>query len=836
MKSPIARLGAVLLLAALLLMTGMVALSAAAPPDARDTPPAAPARAAAFHTVCPSGECDFRNIQDAIDAAAAGDEIRVTAEDYEEHLVITKALTLSGGWDAGFKFQDAQTVLDNPDAAKPVGHGRMITATAEEITGTITIDHFTVMNGNASVTPVTETVRYAQGDRLYFSGPLAGKAGVPAGERPGILAALEAGSATASAATGTAQEREAAQIARLEGLLPVRGPADLAIPGAPAVLKPTKGGGLYVTNASLRLLHANFYFNVANDLGAGVGGAVAAEDVGTVEVRDCIFKWNTGSSIYTGAGGGLYISYALEDGVEVAGNTFASNQAGFGSDPTTKDSLSYGGGLAASMARGIRVHDNVFQGNLSSYYGTLGAGGGMQLISTRRAVVTGNLFEANTSLARNRPQQTNDYGTGGGAEINLSTGATVQHNIFRSNVSAVFMSGWGGGLSMNTSNDVLVSDNEFTENWAAFRTPEQLIAYHNAGGGGLSMITDLNARVLNNTFSRNRAAYWQTPSYDASGGGMFAETGIENMLVAGNTFSDNQATDSGAGRGGGFAAMYSDGDSVTLRGNQFLRNRASLSGPGEGGAIFSSITLTLESNLIQGNIASGRGDGAGGGAAFGRVRSTRAPERVTLTANRFLDNQAQPDGAGTGGAVYLRASGGFSVTNNIVAHNAAEVGGGLALSGEMADRDGPRLVANNTVVENGGDGIWHAGWPVTQTLLLNNIIAGHSTGITAGKAVSDVVSGPLLIDYTLFDKNVADVGGDGPSTVAHSLHGDPLFVDPPAHNYRLLAKSPARDAGHTGDPAPAADADGKARPYGPRTDVGAYEYRPWFNYLPGIAK
>ena len=459
------------------------------------------------------------------------------------------------------------------------------------------------------------------------------------------------------------------------------------------------------------------------------------------------------------------------------------------------------------------------------------------MISTRNATVSGNLFEANTALARGRPQQSNDFGAGGGAEINLASGTVVEDNTFRSNVASLSMSGWGGGLSLNTSSGVMVRKNIFDENWATFRMSDQLIAYHNAGGGGLSMLTGADAQVVSNTFSLNQAAYWQPPDqsnvYNASGGGMFAEMGVNNLLVAGNVFTSNLASRNGTGRGGALAVVYSDGDAITLRGNQFLGNRASLNGPGLGGAVFASNDfITLESNLLQGNVASQGGDGYGGGAAFDRMRGKPAPQQVDLLANSFLENRAQEDGGGTGGGVYLRGSGGFNVSNNVLARNAAEVGGGVALSGELVEHQTARTAANNTLVANQGEGVWFAGWPSTPTRLLNNIIVSHTLGISAGQVISGVASGPLWADGTLFHHNGQDVGGGGAVTVTHVISGDPLFVNPVVDNYRLQKPSPARDAGWNGPPAPATDADGRPRPFGPAWDLGAYEWSIWLNYLP----
>ena len=66
---------------------------------------------------------DYPAIQQAIDAAQQGDEIRVQSGDYFEHLVVTKNLTLSGGWNVTFTEQTPDLTTINATG----GRGLVVT-------------------------------------------------------------------------------------------------------------------------------------------------------------------------------------------------------------------------------------------------------------------------------------------------------------------------------------------------------------------------------------------------------------------------------------------------------------------------------------------------------------------------------------------------------------------------------------------------------------------------------------------------------------------------------------------------------------------------------------
>ncbi len=125
-----------------------------------------------------------------------------------------------------------------------------------------------------------------------------------------------------------------------------------------------------------------------------------------------------------------------------------------------------------------------------------------------------------------------------------------------------------------------------------------------------------------------------------------------------------------------------------------------------------------------------------------------------------------------------------------------------------------------------------------KTLLVrNNLIAGGSVGLylQSGQAVADhntIVgfshTGVHWNGPPSWHNNI--VYGNGPASninpPAGNLTGvDPGFVDPAAGNYRLAAHSPARDTAVAIPDLPAIDHDIEfnPRPFGPASDIGAFE-------------
>lgn len=729
---------------------------------------------------------DYPTIQQAIDAAEEGDEIWVAAGTYLESLSITKGITLSGGWNITFTVRTpGDSTIDG------LGLRRVISITCPTSDTVVTIDGFTVANGNA-------TLRGGgpPGLRAAEELPGSGVALTPDPLTPAErLARLEADLAGVverglypggPAAYRAMLDRVQQQIGRLE-----QAGSQPQVSEQPSQEATDCGGGIYSWNASLHLLNSRLSFNVAS------------------RRRD-------------GCGGGVFVGRSAPGGVLIRGNTLRQNIA-----TTGPDSLGRGGGLFAILTPGIVVEGNVFQENAAASGGRQGGGGGLHVEASSDVVVRDNQVVRNTASAGWEPST----GMGGGASLFHVWDATVAHNQFQENLAGVHGEGAGGALYVAESGRVVVADNDVIGNWACMFQ----MASAAAGGGGIALYSMDDIAVTGNVIRDNTASVSSPGFGQARGGGLDAETcwhplACGEAQVVGNSFSGNVASLSYMSGYGGGAHLMDTRDTV-VAGNSFDSNVANVGGVvGWGGGLYlaPSADTRIQGNTFHENMAVASGEGTGGGLCV--WEESLELWDATVDGNLFLDNQADTDLAfpvpSSGGACAFK-TGGLTFTNNVVTGNRADGGGGL-LVGHMKEGG----VTNNTLVGNSVDGILVHPTNLTPITITNNIVVSHSVGISVGQGTTATVR------YTLWQGNDTDIGGTGLVTHTHPVIGNPAFVDPAVDNYHLTAVSAARDAGDPAGvpPAPDHDADGVLRPQGPAVDLGAYEWQGHLLYLPLVYK
>lgn len=275
------------------------------------------------------------------------------------------------------------------------------------------------------------------------------------------------------------------------------------------------------------------------------------------------------------------------------------------------------------------------------------------------------------------------------------------------------------------------------------------------------------------TVTRGRSNY--------SGGGIAADLAsltVRNCQITGNL---------APGDGGG---IFVNGGTAHILNNRVISNTGTWAG---GLRIINDADAAIIGNEIRHNVAQVAGGGievdcCGGSAPL-------------IARNLIADN----DGGYRGGGVRVNETH-AQLVNNILAHNQATIGAGVWLEGQSAYPADATLTHNTLVGDlSGGEGVW-VGAYVTVTLV-NNILAGHTTGLTNTAPASSTISA----DHNLF-WNTND-----PIVGTNAVLADPLLDA----TYHLTIGSPARDAGAVVSDV-TVDFDGGPRPVG-GYDIGADE-------------
>ena len=302
---------------------------------------------------------DYTLLQDAIDVAQPGDgdTIRAVGQGYgatEEHIRITKSITLSGGWDPEFKGRKAEkpTIWLN----QPGTTGRFLT-----------------IEGGPGVVVKLEGFSFNFGDA-------SGQGGIPES-----LAAARTASKPTSDLRGLADLEGLASPATVRGAvtqLGARGklPAE-AISAVETLLSrldtvaqedyPARvaaapqadidcGGAIYSRGVGFYLSESYFQRNIASKSGDGYGGAVCVLDAPADQlvISDVEMRFNLGSGPGNGLGGALYIAKA--PGARLSNLNLFLNVA------STRGPNGEGGALLVVEAAGLTLSDSVFDGNIAS--------------------------------------------------------------------------------------------------------------------------------------------------------------------------------------------------------------------------------------------------------------------------------------------------------------------------------------------------------------------------------------------------------------------------------------------------------------------------------------
>ncbi|MBN1955554.1 MAG: hypothetical protein JW900_10965 [Anaerolineae bacterium] len=491
--------------------------------------PAGPSPLQAEWRVCPAGppDCHYITIQEAVDAAGAGDVVKVATGVYADLsyisgitqvVYITKSLTLQGGYTTAN--WDTPDPLANPTTLDAGGLGRGLYAA-----GPITL--------------TVEGLRITGGDATGLGG-----SGPPYNDQDsgGGLFVVEAALTLSNCFIFSNTASTAGYFAY--------------------------GGGMAYENGVAVLKGNIFQNNVANTAGGGYGGGLSVYTMpeNPITLQDNQFISNTAGLGNSGNGGGLYLAGRHAPTlITLEGNLFQGN---VGSE-NGGNVGGHGGGLDIDCAH-VNAFNNTLRGNIASNNGpnSWGWGGGFlhgSSCSDNVVVLTANVIEDNVASVTG-------IGSGGGGVAISSAGLPIEYtligNTIRGNYSCQFGSscvGQGGGMYAEGPGTLI--DNSFLSNTASISGT--------AAGGGLYVWGHLT--LTNNLFQDNVASV----ANQGRGGGLyFTHFGDDTRAVlSGNTFQGNVVNISdGMGCDGGGLILV--GGISTLDANVIRDNSA----PAGGGA------------------------------------------------------------------------------------------------------------------------------------------------------------------------------------------------------------------------------------------------------------
>ena len=260
----------------------------------------------------------------------------------------------------------------------------------------------------------------------------------------------------------------------------------------------------------------------------------------------------------------------------------------------------------------------------------------------------------------------------------------------------------------------------------------------------------------------------------SSAGGVIRVNGGASLSMT------DSVIDGGRSNSDGGALYIASAATATLQRVE-IRNAQTSGGSSNGGAIYNAGTLTLTDSTLAGN----RSGGDGGALYQAATSGTLTLRNVTLSGNTAGDQ---------GGALYSRSH--LSLVSVTVAGNQANgsgaSGGGVYLESGLTVQARNTLFSANT---NASGGASHLAGPGTFSSLGNNLYTGAAS--PSGAVASDVLT---------TDAKLAALASNSGPTQTH----------------RLLAGSPAIDAGSSDAAVPSTDQRGAPR-YGSAPDIGAYE-------------
>lgn len=350
----------------------------------------------------------------------------------------------------------------------------------------------------------------------------------------------------------------------------------------------------------------------------------------------------------------------------------------------------------------------------------------------------------------------NNNASAGGAIVTkgLDGGPLIFNNVFDNNTAS------RGGVIINAAKP-LIDSNIFVNNATT------------TGDGGVISNEGGQPTISNNTFTNNTA--------DNDGGVIFNRYG--QIIVTHNVFDSNTAV-----AGGVIAMDASNGlsSSGIITHNIFRNNTASRGGVLFAYALNTSASFTVNDNLFENNTATSRG-----GVFYGNALVSGGIYAANYR-NTYHQNHAVE------GGVFYSSTGGTHSTNNYVVANCILYDNTASNRAAVFHSEGSGTIAhyliNNTLYNNkaaSADAIYNSGTAGSMTI--SNCIFWD-----CGVAITSTGANYTTVNYSVVDDGLIDnvVTFTFGTTGSGNLDAYPMFIDTTNSDFRLLACSPAIDAGY----------------------------------------
>jgi hypothetical protein len=803
---------------------------------------AAPGATAAILEVGTNAACPYHTITAAIAAAHPGDTIKVENTVFNERLVVTKNLTLAGGYNKALSACLTLTGLNHttlhPDIASP---DRLLVVQNATVTVHWFIFENSISGGGVRVTNATLNLDNSkiQNNTATWGG------GMSVARSTANLTDVEFNDNTASSGSGGGMDIWGAPPASTVSLTRVtfrrnhaasnggamniehgaQVTADdwlaIGIDGTTINHADQNGGGAYIHDSGSRLAInsgstlSTVSSNTANGHGGGIyvdGGQVVLN--GTI---DPMFgeRLMLSSNTADGDGGGLYATngaavqademFIFQNEAQNGGGLYLDGSTFAGSDVRIQynGAAGQGGGLWAGNGSAVSLSNGSEVGGWGGIKPN-GAdeGGGLYAGSGSSVTVDASAIRGNQAV---------QHGCGacvvGGSSFTASHGTLIERNEMPYGCVE------GGGIYADgLDTQVSIDASEVATNTAITRGGGLYV------GGGVATI-------------RNGSVVWNNETLDFvdGGGGAYVLGASTTLNVSHSTFRDNWSATDGGG-------ILNQSATVNLDGASIERNHAQANGggiyswaghvqagrsridfnealTGDGGGLHSHYgILDVESSSLDHNQAVG---GSGGAISTYRV--------YTSVRESYLGHNSS---AGEGSALYstgmaLPGDAAVEIVNCFIVDNVTTVASteGPPGSGSSVYAQGVVVTANyNTFAHENlaphfgvyaGDG--------STVEMRNNIIANFVVGIRRPAGGT----GSATAWYTLYSGNSTNY--DPAVASFNEVPGAPAFVG--GGDYHLTSASDAIDAGT--DIGVYVDVDGDVRPWGNGYDVGADEWGKW---------